>query len=137
VISAAIDRAPADRLVDAVIAWENLFGSDTELSFRITASMAWLLEPSSIDDREALQTRLKGIYTTRSKILHGSVVDPRTVNAQSYDALDLAVVTLAALFRDRPDVLGLPDGAARSNRLLIGGPLHSQASDQFGADPGA
>lgn len=122
VISAAHERTePADRLVDAVIAWENLFGtSEGEPRLRITAAMAWLLEDQA-PARVALQGSLKTLYDARSKIVHGGVVKDQLIAEQANDALGYALKALAALLRDRPDVLRLPDGAARSLRLILGG----------------
>src|SRR5688572_10945845 len=45
VISALNERTnPIDGFIDSVIAWENLFGGDKELSFRVSMSIAHLLE---------------------------------------------------------------------------------------------
>jgi hypothetical protein len=131
VISAAHARtAPADRLVDSVIAWENLFGtSEGEPRLRITAAMAWLLEVNPTS-RESLQGRLKALYDARSNIVHGGVVHDRVVAEQANDAFGFAVKALGALFRDRPDVLALPDGAARSLRLILGGFAGNESSEE-------
>lgn len=122
VISAAhIRTEPADRLVDAVIAWENLFGtSEGEPRLRISAAMAWLLA-DSVSTREQLQARLRSLYDARSKIVHGGLVDNRLIADDANDAFGFAVKTLAALFRDKPELITLGDGAARSLRLLLGG----------------
>ena len=57
VLSAAHARAdPADRLVDSVIAWENLFGtSEGEPRLRISAAMAWLLARSGTERQDLQQ----------------------------------------------------------------------------------
>jgi hypothetical protein len=120
IISAAQARAePADRLVDAVIAWENLFGpTEGEPRLRISAAMAWLLGESAAS-RESLQQRLKIIYDARSGIVHGGTVDLAALNDQAGDALQFAIQSLATMFSDRTDLLKLPDGAARSIRLIL------------------
>lgn len=53
-LSAANKRTdPADRLVDAVIVWESIFGtSQGEIRFRVSTAMAWLLA-DDIAEREA------------------------------------------------------------------------------------
>jgi Apea-like HEPN len=121
ILSAAHARTdPVDRLVDAVIAWENMFGtSEGEPRLRITAAMAWLLEDQAVA-REALQRKLKGLYDDRSKIVHGGQFDPASIPERADDALLFALRSLRVLFRDRPDVLDLPDGSARSLRLILG-----------------
>lgn len=122
-LSAATARTDmADRLVDAVIVWENLFGtSQGETRLRISSAMAWLLEPTDRQARESLQARLKKIYDDRSKIVHGGKTDESALGEQANTALTHARDILRILFRDRSDVLGLPDGAARSSRLILGG----------------
>jgi Apea-like HEPN len=121
VLSAAHARTdPADRLVDSVIAWENLFGtSEGEPRLRVSAAMAWLLEPDA-GSRLARQDQLKRLYDDRSKIVHGAPFDERRLGERANEALAVARSTLGLLFRDRPDLLGLRDGAERSLRLLLG-----------------
>jgi hypothetical protein len=121
-LSAAHARSDAaDRLVDAVIAWENLFGtSEGEPRLRISAAMAWLLEPSE-DARRSRQDQIKRLYDDRSKIVHGARFDEQVIGERANDALSLARQSLQVLFRDRPDLLELADGAARSVRLILGG----------------
>jgi hypothetical protein len=122
VISAAHARVePVDRLVDAVIAWENLFGtSEGEPRLRITAAMAWLFDDEGAS-REALQRKLKLLYDTRSQIVHGGAIDQSRVSMQANDALGFALRALKLLFSEHPQLLALGDGAARSLRLILGG----------------
>lgn len=111
----------ADRLVDAVIAWENLFGtSQGEPRLRISAALAWLLAEDS-GARETLQSQAKSLYNSRSMIVHGGKPDESELAEPANAALTIARDALRVLFRDRPDVLALPDGAARSQRLILGG----------------
>jgi Apea-like HEPN len=119
-ISAAHSRSSvADRLVDAVIAWENLFGtSEGEPRLRISAAMAWLLEADA-QRRTQLQGRLKRLYDRRSAIVHGSADSDADIALDANAALGYAVAALAALFRERPEVLRLSDGAARSHHLIL------------------
>lgn len=123
-LSAAHERTDmADRLVDSVIVWENLFGtSQGEPRLRISAAMAWLL--ADRDDhkpREALQLELKNLYDYRSKIVHGGRTDDLDLAQSATAALTYSRDALRALLRDRTDVLALPDGAARSLRMIMGG----------------
>lgn len=112
----------ADRLVDAVIVWENLFGtSQGESRLRISTAMAWLLHPDDVEAREARQPQLRKIYDDRSSIVHGGKAAELTLVDKANTALTAARDVLRVLFKDRPDVLALPDGAARSNHLILGG----------------
>jgi hypothetical protein len=132
VIGVAEDRTdPADRLVDSVIAWENLFGTgEGEVTLRVTLALACLLEPDSPVRRESLQRRLKELYQARSSIVHGNPFDNQRIAELANEAFDCAVRALAALFRDRPDVLSLPNGARRSLRLMLGGQSETVDGDE-------
>jgi len=111
----------ADRLVDSVIVWENLFGtSQGEPRLRISAALAWLLEGDPAA-REELQVQLKTLYDYRSKIVHGSNYDESTLGERATEALTYARDAMRVLIKDRPDVLGLAHGAARSLRMIMGG----------------
>jgi hypothetical protein len=122
-LSAANARTDmADRMVDAVIVWENLFGtSQGESRLRISAAMAWLLHPDDVGAREARQPQLRKIYDDRSSIVHGGKAAESTLADQANIALMAARDIFRVLFRDRTDLLALPDGAARSNHLILGG----------------
>lgn len=122
VLSAAQARNdPSDRLVDSVIAWENLFGtSEGEPRLRISSAMAWLLAENAAN-RGALQREIKQLYDDRSQIVHGGTFNESAIAEKANRALDLALSTLRALFGRRPDVLSLQDGSARSLRLILDG----------------
>jgi hypothetical protein len=110
----------ADRLVDSVIVWENLFGtSQGEPRLRISAAMSWLLA-SDAASREELQSTLRKLYDYRSQIVHGGPFDESALIQHANDALTYSLETLRAVIRDRPDVLALRDGAARSLRMIMG-----------------
>jgi hypothetical protein len=51
-----------DQLIDAVIAWENVCGGSTETTFRVTASLAKLIEQQPAADREKLLDTLGTVY---------------------------------------------------------------------------
>lgn len=61
-----------DAFIDAVIVWENLFGlGDTqELSYRVSMNMARVLS-DDIHERISLQKEIKGLYSLRSRVVHG------------------------------------------------------------------
>jgi hypothetical protein len=98
---------PDDILVDAVIAWENLFGSNQETVLRVTSALAWLIEPDSPAERSTLQSRLKKLYTLRSNVVHGNVKKSAALKTESQEAVSIALRSLATLFEHRPDLLAL------------------------------
>ncbi|WP_267244045.1 HEPN domain-containing protein [Streptomyces sp. PR69] len=113
-------REPSDVLIDSVIAWESLFGTkEGEPTFRVTSCIAKLLA-DSVEERIALRTRLGKIYALRSKVVHGN----SNLKTEDYplcqEALDFGIRVVKILVADRTDILELPDGAARSARLLLG-----------------
>jgi len=135
VMSAAQVRTdPADRLVDSVIVWENLFGTrEGEVTLRVSLAMAWLLEPASPPRRQSLQRRLKALYAARSDIVHGNPYDPRRVADLANEAFACSVRALAALFRDHPDLLAYTDGGARGLRLMLA--METVEDDACAAEP--
>jgi hypothetical protein len=64
-------KEPEDTLIDAVIVWENLFGSSQETTLRVTMSVAWMLGTDSTN-RSALCSELKKVYRQRSDIVDGN-----------------------------------------------------------------
>jgi hypothetical protein len=119
-LSAAGDRIdPVDAFVDAVIAWENCFGTSTETTFRVTAAIAALLEPNSLEDRLETHKELKKIYGKRSRVVHGSSqIDQSESNDLRDRALRVAIQTLQKLYQEHPDLLPLKS-EERSTRLLL------------------
>lgn len=105
-----------DRLIDAVVALENLFGTGSgELVFRISASCAHLLERDS-EQRRAMQKEVARLYTARSSIVHGSHrANTTQVVHDAEAAADIAIRCLRALFKKRPDLIAAKDRA----RLLL------------------
>ena len=113
-------RDAADVLIDSVIAWENLFGSkDGELSFRITPSLAILLESEPAKRRE-LRSKLSKIYTVRSKLVHGSGELQPNETAMCFEALDIAIRAVRTLFEEKNSVLRRGDSVERGLVLILG-----------------
>lgn len=106
---------PADALVDAVIALESLFGEDAELTFRISAAVAWLLIPGDRGRRVALWKEVKELYGRRSRIVHGRPSDPGDQERQRR-ATSLALECVRVLYRDHPELLSADD---RATRLIL------------------
>lgn len=113
-------RDAVDVLIDSVIAWENLFGTkDGEPTLRVTASISLLLE-SEPPKRRALRSELVKIYRLRSDAVHGTAMPQSSEIQLCFRALDVAILAIRTLVKDRPDVLAEPDGGARSLRLILG-----------------
>jgi hypothetical protein len=108
---------PADVLIDAVMAWENLVGTETETTFRVSASLGRLLESDPVKRLE-LVSRLKSIYGTRSRVVHGESVDPQKVAADGREAVSVAISALRASYERGADWLGWTS-VQRSTRLLV------------------
>jgi Apea-like HEPN len=94
----------ADGLIDAVIAWENLFGTDQESTFRVTAALAYLLETDSAR-RNELQKKLEKVYGVRSAVVHGRRVSPQDVNDARTVAIDAAIGALGKVIQSRRDLI--------------------------------
>jgi len=63
---------PLDSFVDAVICWENAFGTtDGEVTFRVCGAIAHILEPTDKTARKTLFDDVASLYTTRSNLVHG------------------------------------------------------------------
>ncbi len=110
-------RDVSDLLIDSVVAWENLFGGP-EMSFRVTGALAVLLEPDR-SRRRAFRKELATIYSLRSKIVHGGGTVSPADTALCFQALDIAMRAVRALFEERKALLQLDNSTARSAALLL------------------
>ena len=115
---------PIDVLVDAVVAWENLFGSKTESTFRVTAAVATLLDPSDKEQRDALQKELSGIYDRRSRLVHGDLAEggkkfsAADAESQSARALEIGVEVFRAVL-DNEAILTIERSDERGRRVVL------------------
>jgi len=112
-------RDHSDALVDAVIAWESLFGAITESTLRVSASLARLLHAAGAE-REQARSRYTKIYERRSKIVHGAraKATAEQIDQDSRTAIDAAIEVIRTLLAMRPDLLPL-ESAERSTRILM------------------
>ncbi|HET7214822.1 MAG TPA: hypothetical protein VFL79_14620 [Terriglobia bacterium] len=110
-----IDRS--DSLIDAVMVWENLVGTRSEVTFRVTAAIAKLLE-SDPTKRRDLRKELSGIYETRSRVVHGSSVERADVDKACSSAIDVAVRALRAAYRKGREWLEL-SSQERADEILL------------------
>jgi Apea-like HEPN len=118
IVSAIAQRSDsADSLIDAVVAWESLVGSRAETVFRVTASLAILLESRS-ELRPALQKKLKKVYDIRSRVIHGELAAGDDVFASSIEAIEIGLQALRVLHDRSGDWLTMKSGQ-RSERLIL------------------
>lgn len=113
---------PADGFIDAIIACDGVFGkgSKTELSFRISLTMACLLEPPG-QSRLNLQKEINKYYGERSSIVHGSKDTDKLSYADLRErqerVVHLFLSCLRVLLAKYPDLLSADD---MSNRIACG-----------------
>lgn len=127
-LSAVNEREdPDDKLLDAVVAWENLFGVKQQTTFRVTAALACLLcsEPDIYKEK---QKQLSTIYDVRSKVIHGSA-DVHNAHAKyehdhgeaAYEtAISVAVDSYRILLTARQNILGYKNSEKRNKHILQG-----------------
>ncbi|MFF8728189.1 hypothetical protein ACF073_17095 [Streptomyces sp. NPDC015171] len=120
-LSAASSRWNSnDALIDALIAWENMFGTRTETTFRVTASLAKILEETT-EKRLELQKELNKLYAVRSSMVHGAKEpDPDTAAKNRERVIRVAIDGLKALYNERPELLSMPP-EDRSKTVLLDG----------------
>jgi hypothetical protein len=119
-VSAIADRQdPLDGFIDAVVCWENLLGSEAEVTFRLCAGLALLVEPLDPSARGAVFSELQRLYTTRSKLVHGSG-EPAPSEAQRHRdrAIEIALIATRAIY-DQPHLLEANSSGERNKRLLL------------------
>ncbi|MQY40021.1 hypothetical protein SRB17_80500 [Streptomyces sp. RB17] len=123
-VGARID--PVDSLVDAVLAWENMFSGTPETSLRVCGSLAHLLEPEDFSLRQDLFGELGKIYSMRSDIVHGKANEPSTaeVTQQRARAVEIAVMAMRKLY-EFPDLLKAENSSVRGKNILLGRVLGS------------
>jgi len=106
-----------DALIDAVMSWENLVGTSTEVTFRVTAALAKLLEGDAAR-RRALRKALAKVYDVRSRVVHGVVVKDAVVRDAAKEAIQVSIRALRASYRRGRDWLER-DSAERADILLL------------------
>jgi len=107
---------PIDGFVDAVIAWENLFGGNAELSYRISISISKLLEESK-ECRLELQKKIVNYYNDRSKIVHGvKEITRDEAVCKRNECLSIALASVKKLYEEHQNLLRDPD---RSKKLAL------------------
>lgn len=106
----------ADSLVDAVVAWENLFGTGQgEITFRVSVAMARLLADTA-EGRETLRDEISKLYSLRSKVVHGVHVDEARIGYDARRAREITLEMWRVIFRDVPGIIALKE---RARTLLL------------------
>jgi hypothetical protein len=108
---------PSDSLIDAVMVWENLVGTSSEVTFRVTAALSKAIEPDP-QKRRDLRKILKRIYNIRSQVVHGSVVKRAVVSEAAKKAVDIAIRALRDFYRRGPAWLA-KSSIERADCLLL------------------
>ncbi len=114
-LATSSDRNPIDSFVDAVIALENIFGVSTEARFRVSASVAKLLD-NDVDTRQATQKQVSKFYDQRSAILHGRSLPQKEIATLREDCIQVVLRVFRKLFEHRQELIGDAD---RSKTLLL------------------
>ncbi len=109
-----------DAFVDAVVCWENLFGSGQgDVTFRVCGSLATLLHSGDPHARRELFSEARRLYQARNSVVHGGVEpSPDKATANRDRAIQIAVRACRAL-HDRTDLLTAENSTARSHRVLL------------------
>lgn len=117
-VNAMVRPDPEDALIDAVVAWEALFGdSQGELRFRIATSIAWLLAKDG-SNRQSVFKQARDLYDFRSRIVHGGT---SATGAEIRDAASTAISITWRCLRglyERPGNF-LTDKQARTRDLFL------------------
>jgi hypothetical protein len=108
-----------DGFIDALIAWDSLFGGGGEgVTFRIALAFGFLLGRDERERRD-IYTKAKNAYSVRSQLVHGSVpeLDWKEAHVHREAATRLLVEAFRVLYRDRPELIASPD---RTADLIVG-----------------
>ena len=117
ILSSINDRLnPIDGFIDCIIAWENLFGGNAELSYRISVAIAKLLATDQ-KERLDLQKKLVRYYNERSRIVHGSnEVTYESAAQKRNECLSIILKALRNLYEHHHDLLA---DSERSKKLAL------------------
>lgn len=115
-ISAHIDRfTAADKLIDVVIAWENLFGprDQKEITKTVSTALGHLLSQGTHEAGKQIRKEAVRIYDLRSRLVHGGRPKAGHVEAALPRALALTRQAFCELFGRRPELLEDPNRGPR------------------------
>jgi uncharacterized protein YutE (UPF0331/DUF86 family) len=124
-IEIAIDRIcsaigkredPRDSLIDAVMSWENMFGTHDEVTYRVCTAISKLLK-SNYEERSLEKQKLTKLYGKRSRIVHGDSIKKEEIKESSKEAIKTALESLSKLLEKGNDYLAL-GSEKRSDRII-------------------
>ena len=125
-------RDPGDRLIDAVIAWESLFGGRPETTLRVSASLARLLHPPVVQERETARQYYAKIYDARSSIVHaGKKIPAAQLDEYGRKAIDTSLKVIAMLLTTHTSLRHLGSDS-RSKQILLGADNPPRSSNEAG-----
>lgn len=107
----------ADSLIDAVMVWENLVGTSNELTFRVTAALAKMLEPKPAS-RAEVRKKFANVYQVRSKLVHGVSVEQSDIHSACVDAIDVAIRAMRICYSRGGEWLSLSSNE-RAEAILL------------------
>ena len=121
--SLVYNAGPEDRLIDAAVAWEGLFGSKDrdQLTVQLALAMAWMLAPEDYPDRQRYYRRAKSIYSTRSKLVHGGNANVTEVPNAATDLMEWLRKVFIALLTTHSSLL---KDSERTFRILLRDPVN-------------
>ncbi len=110
-----------DAFVDAIVCWENLLGTgEGEVTFRVSAAMATLLEEDDPERRGKLFDEARELYRERSGLIHGSrEPDPAEAIKLRDRAVEIAILAMRQVL-DRPELRDAPQSSVRNRLVLLG-----------------
>jgi hypothetical protein len=107
---------PIDGFIDGIVAWENLFGANAELSFRISAAISCLLEKDKTKRKEFYK-EIKKAYDKRSTIVHGvKEINHKEATMFRDFAVKVILNCIAKLYENQGKLINMPD---RSLTILL------------------
>jgi hypothetical protein len=119
-LSAISDRTDLlDGFIDAVMAWENMFGGRPETNLRVCGAIAWLPEPHDYNRRSQLFDEPKDLYTKRSNLVHGAAESVANATACRDRAVRISIDSMRHLYAD-DKLLTVKDSADRGGMILLG-----------------
>ncbi|WP_409463248.1 hypothetical protein [Amycolatopsis sp. GA6-003] len=131
ILSAVSERFDAvDGLIDAVMAWENMFSGTPETTVRVCGSLANLLESTDYPARVSLFRELKKIYNMRSKLVHGASDEPSlddTFKARNR-AIEIALSAARRVYE--MEGFSVKKSAERSEMLLLWAVPHQDSAGE-------
>lgn len=106
---------PNDGFLDAMIAWDSLFGSSGEVAFKISISIAKVLRDSQ-DERKELQKEIAGYYRLRNDVVHGGGLKGRDITEIKNKCIIITLNLLRELYVENQELLSIE--AAERSRIL-------------------